>query len=193
MKSICHGQSMEEVVAKSTVASIGNPWQRRLSYMQPKIIVELGTGQGASGTLIMAALALDATFMTVNYTYPEEYRFGEQLDSWKNDKRLTMLVGDTLDPKTIAKFPREIDLLFHDTHHYAWHAAFELCLYQEALADGAIVICDDIGENDMWLFWESLHYDKWPAHAAPVQGLFRYDRSKPYTKQFPRGLTGREG
>src|SRR5450631_282105 len=173
---ICQGKTVAEIVA------IGNNWLTRIHYLQPKNIVELGTGQGVSGAQIMSALAPDAIFTTVNYA--DGHVFGEQLASWSSDPRLHRLDTDTLDPGTVGLVPDGVDLLFIDTTHEAWHAAEELCMWQGKLQDGAIVLVDDLNQHDMIVFWDSIPYEKSPYPGGSCQGVFRYDATKPYTAKF---------
>lgn len=180
---ICDGKTVAEIAA-----AVGD-WPGRIRYMNPRNVVELGTGQGASGAQIMSALAPDAMFTTINYA--DGHKFGEQLRDWYFDQRLRRLDLDTTDPATLEHVPAWIDLLFIDTTHEAWHAATELRLWQDKLQDGAIVIVDDLNQHDMANFWDSIPYEKVPTNsnwifADRYQGVFRYDASKRYEGKFPR-------
>lgn len=170
----------------------GNAWVRRITYMRPENVLELGTGQGASGNHIMSALLPTSKFTTINYNYPPEYCFGEQLNRWKSDPRLKCVVADTCDPDTLKQVPDGVDLMFIDSTHRAWHAAIELCLWQDKLQDGAVVIVDDLDQHNMMRFWDSLPYEK-VIHTDGRQGTFRYDDWLRYAVVFPRGKTSREG
>lgn len=163
--------------------SLIGEWQDRIRALQPRVVVELGTGQGASGAQIMRALNLDAWFYTINYA--DGHVFGEQLAPWNDDTRLTMLAADTLDIATLYKVPSAIDVLYIDTTHEAWHAAAELRLWQDKLRDGAIVFVDDLNHNDMELFWQSLPYEKYKT-PSELQGVFRYDAECDYYAAFDK-------
>jgi len=146
-----------------------------------KNIVELGTGQGAGGAGIMLVLRENATFTTINYA--DGHVFGEQLEPWAGDKRLTRLYADTLAPDVLSRVADGIDLLIIDTTHEAWHAAAELRLWQDKLADGAAVVVDDLNQHDMMAFWDSIPYEK---RIVGYQGVFRYDASIRYAVRFKR-------
>lgn len=167
-------------------------WTNRIRYLEPKNVLELGTGRGASGVSIMTALPAGSTFTTINYDYPVGYRFGGHLDPWVDDKRLRMIVADTLDPLVLSLVPDGVDLLFIDSTHEAWHVAAELTLWQKKLADEAIVVVDDLNHNDMYRFWDSLNYDKAEYNVGCCQGVFRYAAAQPYRVEFPRGATAKE-
>ncbi len=178
---IAEGKTVAEI------AAIGNGWPERIRYLKPKNIVELGTGQGASGALIMFALAildLDSIFTTINYA--DGHHFGEQLAPWYDDQQLHRLNADTIDPDTLKLVSDGIDLLFIDTTHEAWHAATELRLWQDKLQDGAIVIVDDLNQHDMGSFWNSIPYEKVPSTAGTCQGVFRYNATVRYEGSFDR-------
>jgi predicted O-methyltransferase YrrM len=154
--------------------------------MQPKHVLELGTGQGASGAEIMAVLSDRSIFTTVNYAWPVEYAFRKLLRPWMWDSRLDMVTGDTTDPGTLALVCSGVDLLFIDTTHEAYVASAEMRLWQCKLEDGAIVVVDDLPHHDMMAFWGSLHYEK---KVVGGQGVFRYDASKPYTAEITERTT----
>ena len=163
------------------IASLSGGWPRRIASLRPKHVVELGTGQGASGAKIMEALPKDSRFTTINYA--DGHNFGEQLQPWDDDPRLTMLAADTLNLATLAVVPDGIDFLFMDTIHEAWHVAAELRLWQLKLVNGAIVIVDDLNQHDMVIFWNSLPYEK---ALSSEQGVFRYDTELRYHRSFEK-------
>lgn len=167
-------------------------WVKRMVYFQPKTVLELGTGQGATACVIVSVLPADAKFFTVNYDYPSFDEFGEMLNKCTYVCQMSRINGDTLDPKTLDKVPDGVDFMFIDTDHYSWQAGAELELWQKKLQDGAIVIADDLGMNDMHLFWDSIPYDKMPQNTGALQGYFRYDKSHPYVNSFHRGRTPKE-
>lgn len=166
------------------ISAIDGGWPGRIDFLRPRNVVELGTGQGAAGMRIMSALPDDAHFTTINYVNGEIH--GEGLVSWLKDPRLTMLFLDTIDPETLLKVPDDIDILFMDTTHEGWHVATELRLWQYKLADGAVVIVDDLDQNDMSIFWATLHYEKALLGGYSSQGLFRYDSARRYVGRFDR-------
>ncbi len=166
------------------IAALGNAWPGRIGFLCPRNVVELGTGQGAAASRIMSALPAGATFTTINYADGESY--GEGLADWRSDPRLNFLHLDTIDPETLLAVPDDIDILFIDTTHEAWHAATELRMWQYKLANSAIVVVDDLDQNDMASFWASLPYEKAPLAAHACQGMFRYDSVKRYVGRFDR-------
>jgi predicted O-methyltransferase YrrM len=173
--------TLAEIVCKMRHCASDNVWINRIRFLKPHNVVELGTGQGATASYIMIALHDNAIFTTFNYSYPANQRFGEYLHSWLRDPRLWWITADTLDPASLQYVPNDIDLLFIDTTHEAWHAAAELRLWQVKLQDSAIVIVDDLDQNDMTAFWNSLPYDK---VVDGNQGIFCYDTSRQYLAQF---------
>ena len=179
----------EIVLAAQQAGGYASMFDALVKYLQPHTVLELGTGQGVSGAHVMKVLPLGSTFTTVNWSYPDNQVFGEALNPFKGDARLKMVVADTLEPASVDMVPAPVDLFYLDTHHWAWHAAHEMRLWQRILCDGAIVLCDDIRVNDMPAFWDSLPYEKCPIlKEAPMdQGVFRYDSSIPYAGEFPRG------
>lgn len=157
---------------------------------RPRCVLELGTGQGAGGAEIMTVLPFLSMFTTVNYDYPADQKFGEQLTPWLNDVRLSIVKADTTDPSTYDLLPEDVDLLIIDTHHEAWQAALELELYQYLLVHAALVVVDDLDHGDMRDFWKSLPYRKW--WLSSTVGCFQYDERVPYINSFPRGKTPKE-
>ncbi len=168
----------------AALAAVSGGWPGRIAVWRPKNVVELGTGQGAGGAQIMAALSFDARFTTINYA--DGHTFGEQLQPFIDDHRLSFLHKDTIDPATLDLVPDDIDLLFIDTTHEAWHAATELRLWQHKLDDGAIVVVDDLDQHDMAAFWNSLPYERVGLEVGFRQGVFRYDRARLYKERFDR-------
>jgi predicted O-methyltransferase YrrM len=168
----------------------GPAWIRRVTYLHPNHVLELGTGQGSTGSIIMKALPQQSTFTTINYDWPENQEFGQMLGLWRGNPRLREIRADTTLPATLDLVPDGVDLLYIDTHHFAWQAALELELWQRKLVDGAIVIVDDLDQNDMEAFWATVLYDK---ERVGMQGLFRYDAARPYVNWFPRGVKPSEG
>jgi predicted O-methyltransferase YrrM len=153
---------------------------RRLA---PRRVVELGTGTGRTASQIMVSLPPGSSFTTINWPNPPSGdNVGIELKPWEADSRLTLILGDTRDAAVVAQVVDEgddIDLLYIDsgtTHEYALIAA-EWELYRPKLADGAIVVVDDIhfAGSDMERFWEPLRYEKVEIELGGVAaGMFRY-------------------
>lgn len=155
---------------------------RRLA---PRVVVELGTGAGRTAAMIAAALTRGSTFATVNWPNPPSGDdVGRELraffagghatmkriqDSLTREEfvrhysatmisTITQFYGDTRDPSVVEHVPDGINLLYVDsgtTHEYAL-VSVEWELYRPKLADGAIVVFDDVRfpASDMERFWE---------------------------------------
>ena len=176
---VCNGKTIAQVISEYSAVASNNTWVQRILHMQPKHVLELGTGRGTTGALIMSVLPPTSMFTTINYSYPENEKYGELLQPWDQDKRLRRIIGDTTDPATLDKVEGGVDLLFIDTIHDAYVADVELYLWQRKLADGAIVIVDDLNHKDMMKFWDLIPYEK--VGDATSQGIFRYNASEPYS------------
>lgn len=152
-------------------------WPQFTMYVKPKNFLELGTGQGRTAGLVLTQLSGQSVITTIN-KFDRTYRFGHELDSWKSDKRLKMIVGETCDPNVMRQVPDGVDVMFIDSDHRAFVAINELCLYERKLADNALVIVDDLLHNDMMKFWDNLPYEKL---IFGGQGIFRYDSTNRYS------------
>ncbi len=129
-------------------------------YLQPKNVLELGTGEGWSALHMFLALPEDGRLTTINLPNPPcPDAVGEALDVI-SDCRLTRVLGDTRSQESVDMVPDDVDLLFIDsTHDYATISQ-EWALYSPKLVDGAIVCVDDLSHNDMMRFWDALPYEK---------------------------------
>lgn len=129
--------------------------------MQPRRVVELGTGDGMTAAEVMRVLPHGSTLTCVNWPNPpsgdDPRRY---LDPFWNDVRLSVLFGDTRDPAIAAQVPDGIDLLSIDSTHEAACAAAEWELWRPKLADVALVVFDDLDHHDMRGFWQSLPYPR---------------------------------
>lgn len=146
-----------------------------VAKLKPRLVVELGTGDGYTASAVMSALPEDGRLITVNWPNPPSgdnpWRY---LERWMNDSRLTLIFGDTRDREVIALVPDNIDILYIDsTHEYAC-AALEWDLYRPKLRAGAVVLVDDLNHNDMHKFWNELPYEKIELRHGE-QGMFTYD------------------
>ena len=177
---IHQGKTVAQIIADMEAAPGNTMWAKRVRYLNPCHFVELGTGDGASGIAIMTALRDGSRFTTVDC----RNIYGKAFALWADDRRLKIVAGDTIDHSTPRQFDTDIDLLYIDTNHIAWHAATELRMWQAKMVDGALVIVDDLHQNDMVAFWEAISYDK--QRCMMNQGIFRYDAGKPYTEHFAR-------
>ncbi len=144
--------------------------------LQPKYILELGTGRGRASANMMVTLPMTSNLITINLPNPPSGdNVGIELEPWKNDPRLHQILGDTREVRTQIAYG--IDLLFIDSgeHSYA-QVSHEWALYKSVLMEGAIVCMDDIDANDMPRFWEELPYAKLslPSLSPFGFGIFRY-------------------
>lgn len=142
----------------------------------PRIVVELGTGDGVAASRIIEVMRPDSCLVTINWPSPPS---GDNPDrylwKWLGDPRLTLIYGDTRDPKVAAMVPNNIDLLYVDSTHTAECATEEWRLYKPKLADTAVVVFDDLDHNDMAVFWRGLVGEKETVRCGRV-GILRYRR-----------------
>ena len=124
---------------------------------RPRVVVELGVGDGAMAERVMTELAPDGRFVGVNWPSPPSGDRPERfLYPWLGDPRLTIIYGDTRDPEVVKQVPDGIELLHVDSTHTAECASEEWRLYAPKLARGAVVVFDDLNHNDMRQFWDGL-------------------------------------
>lgn len=135
---------------------------RLLVFMtQPKRVLELGTGSGRSGAAILSVLPFESKFTTINLPNPPSGDdVGAELRPWKNDPRLTQILGDSR--KYYVEVKPGVDFLFIDSgeQHTFDLISEEWRLYRPLLVTGALVCLDDIHANDMDVFWSRLPYPK---------------------------------
>lgn len=146
-------------------------------YLQPKNVLELGTGEGWSAMYMLLELPVFSRLTTINqWNPPSPDDVGEALDYFSGDMRLTILRGDTRDALVANVVPDDVDLLFIDTSHDYATIAAEWELYAQKLVDGAIVCVDDLFHNDMMRFWDALPYEKMlrPDLNESGFGIFQY-------------------
>ena len=146
-------------------------------HLSPRFIVELGTSRGRTAAQIAAALPIGSRFTTINWPNPPSGDdVGVELLPWRSDPRITLELGDTRDE--VWRFTDEtIDLLYIDSgtiHEYAL-VSVEWELYRPKLVDGAVVIADDINDNDMRRWWNPLPYDKCEVWGGSA-GMFYFRR-----------------
>lgn len=136
-------------------------WVARLvRRLKPKFIVELGTGSGRTAAQIAAAMHEFSFFCTINWPNPPSGDdVGAELAPWAGSRRVVRVLGDTREQAW--RFPdRAVDLLYIDSTHTKECASAEWALYEPKLADGAVVVVDDLDHNDMREFWSSLPGEK---------------------------------
>lgn len=124
----------------------------------PNNIVELGTFQGISALFMKSALAPTAHLATLDLNPIDN----EVTRTLKLDSRVTILTADTRDPHVSSEFGRgKVDTLYIDTDHNLRQIAAEWETWEPTLADGAIVVLDDIHLNpEMEFFWSQIPYLK---------------------------------
>lgn len=144
---------------------------------RPKLIVELGTGDGVSAAAMMCVLPKDSALVTINWPNPPSGDNPERyLATWANDPHLRIVYGDTRQQAHLFE-DQSIGMLCIDSTHMFECAAEEWIAYRCKLADGAVVVVDDLDHNDMFRFWLALPYSK-SKHQGGRVGVFVYDRSK---------------
>ena len=146
--------------------------------LKPKRVLELGTGEGGSGAVMMLRLRLDSTFTTINWPNPPSGDdVGVKLRDWHGDPRFRQILGDTRE--VADQVEPGVDLMFVDsgTKHTLELVSEEWRLYEPKLANEAVVIFDDIGVNDMPVFWVRLPHDKALIDFGPnAMGVLMYRR-----------------
>lgn len=152
--------SLDEAFER-TVAANGQAYYRYLHslvrVLLPRTVLELGTCQGGSALFMLLALPEGSTLTTLDLGN----RHPEYLDPVREDPRLRVESGDSRDPATYQRLGlKEVDLLFLDTEHTAAQLEREWELCRPLLAEGAVVVLDDIYLNDVPRFWEALEEDK---------------------------------
>ena len=71
------------------------------------------------------------------------------------------VIGDCLDLTIYQeKLPVDIDIMWSDTEHSCEQIQTEFGVYENLLADEALIIVDDIKLNDKFLFFEKWRYKK---------------------------------
>lgn len=149
---------------------------RMVLELQPKLIVELGVGDGATAVQVMNALAADGRLIGINWPNPPSGdNPSRYLGPWLDDQRLTILYGDTRDAWVVASVPDGIELLHIDSTHSLACISDEWRLYEPKLANKATVVIDDLDVNDMRVFWDRLTGDKEVVYDGRV-GILRYKR-----------------
>lgn len=148
-----------------------------VEQLNPRLVVELGTGDGASAAGVMMVLPSDGRLFCVNWPNPPSgdnpWRY---LAPWAWDKRhLVLIFGDTRDPNVVVQVPGGIELLHIDSTHTDECASEEWRLYEPKLADRAVVVVDDLDHNDMAAFWRRLVGKKEVVSDGRI-GVLRYER-----------------
>lgn len=148
---------------------------RLVKIVRPLLIVELGTGVGRAAAQFAAAMSEDCRLVTINWPNPPSGDMvGVELIPWWGDKRISLVLGDTRE-QSWRFVSCLIDLLYIDSTHTYDCAKAEWDLYRVHLADGAVVVVDDLNHNDMEQFWLELPYNKCRIFGGR-SGMFIYGR-----------------
>ena len=142
--------------------------------LEPKLIVELGTGDGATAARMMSVLPIGAKLVTINWPNPPSGDNPKKyLKDWLADPRLTIVFGDTRHEAWRFQ-DRSIDLLFIDSTHTLDCASAEWDAYRPKLKNGATVVVDDLDDNDMRKFWDGIKYVSALSRSSTL-GVFKYE------------------
>jgi predicted O-methyltransferase YrrM len=159
---------------------------------KPKFSVELGTyravtaGHIAAGnpdgivyTIDVHRDAADKVHQQCAINMDAHYSNVSYLNGWTWDEHIVFQVA-------AAAAVHPIDILFIDAWHWYEYAMREWNLYRPMLADEALVVCDDIGDNpgstiEMERFWDEVRSDyenfrNVGLHSWVPMGFVRYIR-----------------
>jgi predicted O-methyltransferase YrrM len=127
---------------------------------KPKLVVECGTYLGV-GAAHMAAAYIDTQVISIDLI--PTVRAKRLADYYLN---MHLWVCDTTDIHLCADLQRmnPIELLFLDSGHDGLIPRKELDNLKPALADQCLICCDDILDERMTDFWNSLEGDKMTMH-----------------------------
>lgn len=125
--------------------------------LQPKMTVELGTGEGTSACF----LARGASPHRVITVESDAELVADRIMLFKSSydlDNLTPVIGDSCGPEVLEQIAEQpIDLLYVDSDHCYDQAKKEYDLYRPRMSPGAVIVWDDIHINDgMKRFWGEL-------------------------------------
>lgn len=148
-----------------------------------KNIVELGNREGLSTLAIYDGMPSDSHFITIDIEKDQRYC----PDAMFNDRRIKFIFGDVSNLSIFKNnIPMDIDFLFTDTIHHDFQLRDEWNIYQNLLADKALVAIDDININDKRKLFDEIDYLKWDltniCHDSGW-GLFLFERKAPLTRE----------
>ncbi|MFN8140435.1 MAG: class I SAM-dependent methyltransferase [Fimbriimonadales bacterium] len=129
-----------------------------IEEFEPSSVVELGTFQGISALFMKSALPVFSKLTTIDI-HPVDNLLTQIL---KLDTRVRLVSGDTRDPDIVKEFGiDQVDFLYIDTDHNFRQIAAEWDVWRPVLANGAIVVLDDIHLNpEMEFFWNQIPFVK---------------------------------
>lgn len=176
--------------------------------LKPNLVVELGGYQGTAAAHFAAGCP-DATVITIDHhTDPGddineakmeevalEYSNIKYIRRWTNPevaarekgKHALGNVGDALPLITQKAQLQTIDILFIDSWHTYENAMLDWKYYEPFLSNPALVICDDIEENNsstisrMMRFWREMPEPKFlngNLHPGTYMGFIKYDAQR---------------
>lgn len=129
--------------------------------LDPRYIVELGTGTGLSAKAMMKYLRPMSTLLTINWPNPPSGdNVGCELKDYASDFRLVQMLGDSRELRTAATKFCEMMFIDSGTEHTYSLVSEEWRVWESALTDRALVLLDDIDANDMRRFWDELQHEK---------------------------------
>jgi predicted O-methyltransferase YrrM len=106
---------------------------------KPKVVVEIGTGQGYSTTWILKGL--NANENGIVYTFDSVYRAPFAWDAEGIDRHRAKILPDF----RIEDCPDQIDMVFHDSSHFfEEHVQPDLALLIPRMKVGGIICVHDI-------------------------------------------------
>lgn len=169
------------------IAGEGGAYLKFLSLLvrklEPKNILELGNYGGASTLCIYAGMPLQSRFTTVDLVRDQRYCPDEMF----KDARMNFVFGDVCDLSVYGdRVPMDVDLLFEDTIHRYRQTKDIFDIYENLLADRALVAIDDINVNDMRKFFDEIPHPKWDltdiCHYSGW-GLVLFERKQPRSRE----------
>lgn len=108
-----------------------------LRYTKP-VVLELGVRSGNSTAAFLAAVSLvEGHVWSVDIGLPQAPGWWWQTGLW------SPIVGNDLDPSTLARLPEPVDVLFIDTSHAYDHTLRELETYVPRVKPGGVVLLHD--------------------------------------------------
>ena len=122
-----------------------------------KIILELGNRYGCSTIALFSGMNEDQQLISVDIVKDQRYLPDKIIES----NNFKCVIGDCLDLTIYQeKLPVDIDIMWSDTEHSFEQIQTEFGVYENLLADEALIIVDDIKLNDKFLFFEKWRYKK---------------------------------
>ncbi len=124
--------------------------------LQPKLVIELGTGTGGSTAHLAAGTS--GKVLSIDVEIRPDAR--ERLLAFNNIEQMR---GDTRDPKLAMKVAKRgpIDLLFIDTDHTTEQVKVEMSPFGPLVRMSGLILLDDIRMHPcMSAWWDDLDEDK---------------------------------